>query len=109
MNEAERAEKVQVMIARFRADCARYPGDPDVQAFIQELLETSEPFRFYWGRQDISQASDCYKRWEVAGIGPLEFEYINLRPLGNPDLQLMVYTASPAAYEWLGEMVRGND
>lgn len=107
MNEAEQDEKVQVMIARFRADCARYPGDPDVQALIQELLETSEPFRFYWGRQDISQASDCYKRWEVAGIGLLEFEYINLQPSGSPDLQLMVYTASPAAYERLGEMVRG--
>ncbi|WP_248930052.1 helix-turn-helix transcriptional regulator [Paenibacillus hamazuiensis] len=102
-NSADWEMKAQVMIARFRADYARYPQDPAIHALIGELAETSEWFRLHWNRHDISPPADCHKLWDIPGIGRLEFEYVALNPAMNKHLQLMVYTAAPGTAKLLHE------
>lgn len=98
-------ENVQVMIARFRADCARYPQDAKLIGLIEEFKQTSEHFRKYWPRHDVQTVSDCHKLWDHPLIGKMEFEHVTLQVPTQPNLKVMIYTASPTTFKQLEEML----
>ncbi|MFB5763830.1 helix-turn-helix transcriptional regulator [Paenibacillus medicaginis] len=86
--------KRQIMIARFRADYGHFPNDPGFKELIEEFMQTSQLFRESWPMHDVQVVTDCHKRWYDPHIGEMEFEHVTLQPPTNPDLKIMIYTAS---------------
>jgi transcriptional regulator with XRE-family HTH domain len=54
----------QTMVAEFRADSARYPGDEGFRELIEELQRTSPEFQELWARHDVEQVIDRHKKLE---------------------------------------------
>lgn len=84
----------QILIAQFRADYAHSPNDTRFKELIEEFMQTSRLFRELWPLHDVQVAADRYKRRYDPRIGEMEFEHVTLRPPTNPDLKIMIYTAS---------------
>lgn len=102
---ADWEERAKLMIARFRADCARYPQDARLNKMIETLMQKSEEFSSYWPRYEVKTVSDCHKLYNDPRIGELEFEHVNLQLSNCPDLKLMIYTASPSTAEKLKQQI----
>jgi transcriptional regulator with XRE-family HTH domain len=102
---SEWEEKAKIMIARFRADCARYPQDERLTEMIEKFKQESELFRIWWPRYEVKNVTDCHKVWKHPEIGELEFEHVNLQLSNYPDLKVMIYTASPATAEKLKQEI----
>lgn len=100
-NNPDWEAKVQVMVARFRADYAHFPQDERFRELTEEFMQTSELFRSYWPLHDVQIAADCHKRWMDPSIGEMEFEHVTLETPHNPYMKIMIYTASPATSERL--------
>ncbi|BCJ99928.1 helix-turn-helix transcriptional regulator [Anaerocolumna chitinilytica] len=98
-------EKAKIMIARFRADCARYPQDDRLNDMIEKFKAESELFRLWWPRYEVKTITDCHKLWNYPQIGELEFEHVNLQLSDYPDLKLMIYTASPSTAEKIRQKI----
>jgi transcriptional regulator with XRE-family HTH domain len=100
-NNPDWEAKVQVMVARFRADYAHFPQDERFRELTEEFMQTSELFRSYWPLHDVQIAADCHKRWMDPSIGEMEFEHVTLETPHNPYMKIMIYTASPDTSERL--------
>ncbi len=94
-------DHVKVMIARFRADCARYPQDKRLNEMIEKFKQESELFRLWWPRYEVKTITDCHKVQHHPIIGKLEFEHVNFQLSNYPELKLMVFTGSPSTAEKL--------
>jgi transcriptional regulator with XRE-family HTH domain len=84
------------VLAMFRADSARYAGDPDFQRLIAKLMQASAPFRRWWTRQDVLRSLAGHKRIQHPVAGRMTFEYTSFAVTGQPDMKLVVYTALEA-------------
>jgi transcriptional regulator with XRE-family HTH domain len=98
-------ERAKIMIARFRADCARYPQDARLNEMIEKYMQESELFRLWWPLYEVKTVTDCHKSWNHPQIGELEFEHVNFQLSNYPDLKLMIYTASPSTAEKLKQKI----
>ena len=76
----------------FRADSARYVGDPDFERLIKTLLNVSPEFRELWSRQDVLRSLSNHKRIRHPIAGRLTFEYTSFAVTGSADVKLIVYT-----------------
>lgn len=85
---------VQVLIAQFRADYAHFPHDARFKALIEELMQSSPLFREIWPLHDVQVMTARHKRRYDPRIGEMEFEHVTLQPPTQPDLKIMIYTAS---------------
>jgi transcriptional regulator with XRE-family HTH domain len=83
-------------IAQFRADSARYPGDPWFAELIADLQATSATFREFWAQHDVLSLPNCHKELDHPTLGYLEFEMMTLQEHADTDVKVMVYMASPA-------------
>lgn len=98
-------ERAKILIARFRADCVRYPQDAKLNEMIEKLKQESELFRLWWPRYEVKTVTDCHKFSNDPLIGELEFEHVNFQLSNYPDLKLMIYTASPSTAEKLKQKI----
>jgi transcriptional regulator with XRE-family HTH domain len=85
-------EVAPVVLAMFRADCAWYRGDRDVERLIGKLHEASAEFREWWPRHDIVRRLAGHKRIEHPVAGRMLFEYMSFAVTENTGLRLVVYT-----------------
>lgn len=102
---ADWEERAKILIARFRADCARHPQDVRLNKMIETLMQKSELFSSWWPRYEVKTVTDCHKLYNDSRIGELEFEHVNLQLSNYPDLKLMIYTASPSTEEKLKQQI----
>ncbi|MFT4183980.1 MAG: helix-turn-helix transcriptional regulator [Rhizobium sp.] len=79
-------------LAMFRADSARYAGDPDFERLIAILTQTSPEFRAWWPRQEVLRPLTGHKRLRHPEGGLMTFEYTALAVIDRPDMKLVVYT-----------------
>lgn len=79
-------------VAMFRADSARYAGDPDFERLIGTLLRTNPEFRNLWRRQDVRSSLGNHKRIRHPIAGRMTFEYTTLEITGQAGIKLIVYT-----------------
>ncbi|MFS8044492.1 helix-turn-helix transcriptional regulator [Rhizobium sp. BR 314] len=79
-------------LAMFRADSARYAGDPDFERLIATLTRASPEFRAWWPRQDVLRPLAGHKRLSHPEGGMMTFEYTALAVMDRPDMKLVVYT-----------------
>lgn len=87
----------QQVLAQFRADSARYPGDPWFTELIEDLRRTSPEFRQWWSRHDVRGFLDGPKEIFHPVIGRLVFQHTTLQVPTHPDFKLMVYVPLPEA------------
>jgi hypothetical protein len=86
------------LVARFRAQAARYVGDPDFEDLISALEEGSPEFREWWGLHEVASSGVGRKTLKHPEVGKLVFEHAAFRSVDeNPDLRLILYTAVPVA------------
>lgn len=83
------------VLAMFRADSARYAGDPEFERLISTLESLSPEFREWWPRQDVLRSLSSHKRIEHPIAGRMAFEYTSFAVTGSADMKLIVYTALP--------------
>jgi transcriptional regulator with XRE-family HTH domain len=98
----------QGMIAQFRADSARYPGDPYFAELIADLQQASALFREWWPRHDVLSVPDCHKEMNHHIMGYLEFEMVTLQVPTSPNLRMMIYSASTATSATLEKALQGS-
>ncbi len=87
----------QQVLAQFRADSARYPGDPWFTELIGDLHRASPEFRAWWPRHDVRGFLDGRKEILHPEVGPLVFQHTTLGIPANPDFKLMLYVPLPEA------------
>ena len=85
-------EVAATVLAMFRAESARYIGDPDFERLIGGLLRASPEFRELWSRQDVIRSLSSHKRIRHPVAGRMTFEYTTFAVTGSADMKLVVYT-----------------
>ncbi|MCW5620570.1 MAG: helix-turn-helix domain-containing protein [Burkholderiales bacterium] len=81
-------------LATFRADSARYAGDPDFERLIALLMEKSSEFRTWWPRHDVRHQASAVKRIQHPSAGQLVFEHMSLDVTNHPGMRFVVCTPS---------------
>jgi transcriptional regulator with XRE-family HTH domain len=85
-------ELAQTALATFRADSARYSGDPEFARLITTLMRASAEFRLWWPRHEVVQNLATTKRIEHPRCGRMAFEHTSFTVTNHPDMKLVVYT-----------------
>jgi transcriptional regulator with XRE-family HTH domain len=85
-------ELAPVALAMFRADSARYAGDPDFERLIAILMKASREFREWWPRHEVLRLLSSQKRIQHRTGGRMVFEYTSFAVTDHPDMKLVVYT-----------------
>jgi hypothetical protein len=82
------------LLAQFRADAGRHPGDRRFERLTASLREVSSEFREWWDQHDV--AAFMTSRWEFnhPRLGLLDLEYAKLAALDQPTVRL--FTCMPA-------------
>ena len=85
-------EVAATVLAMFRAESARYIGDPEFERLITGLARVSPEFRELWSRQDVIRSLSSHKRIRHPVAGRMTFEYTTFAVTGSTDMKLVVYT-----------------
>lgn len=103
-------EVAAVVLAMFRADSARYAGDPDFERLISAMKRISPAFSELWSRQDVLRSLSSRKRIKHPIGGRMTFEYTSLQVTGQVDMKLVVYTPleTDQTAEKLGALLGGS-
>ncbi len=97
--------QAQNLVAQFRADYARYPGDTSFQEVIADLQRVSSQFRLWWEQQDVRGLPDGPRVMHHPTLGMLEFDHVTFQTSITPDLRVKVYVASPATVSKLEQVL----
>ena len=81
-----------VALAMFRADSARYAGDPDFERLIAGLKRQSPQFRDWWSKHEVVRPLAGHKRIRHPTGGLMLFEYTSFAITDRADMKLVVYT-----------------
>jgi transcriptional regulator with XRE-family HTH domain len=98
----------QSLIAQFRADYARYPGDPWFGELIEDLKQNSEEFHLWWSRHDVKTIPDGHKLMDHQKLGVLEFEHVTLEVPADADQKVIIYTCSSETSSKLMQLLSEN-
>jgi MmyB-like transcription regulator ligand binding domain len=79
-------------LAMFRADCARYAGDPDFERLVARLTRLSPEFAQWWPEREVARPLAGQKRIDHPIAGQMLFEYSSLGVGDPPDMKLIVFT-----------------
>lgn len=85
-------ELAPLSLAMFRADSARYVGDPDFERLITLLKDKSPEFGAWWPRHDVMHQPSTVKRIQHPSAGQLVFEYMSLDVTECPGMRFVVCT-----------------
>ena len=85
------------LVARFRAQAARYVGDSDFESLVSALREASPEFREWWELHEVASSGVGRKVLRHPTAGKLVFEHAVFRPEESPDLRFVLYSAVPVA------------
>ena len=79
-------------LAMFRADSARYVGDPEFQRLIELLQRDSPEFQRWWPQREVLLPLTGQKRINHPVVGRMVFEFSSFSVNGSPDMKLVVFT-----------------
>jgi transcriptional regulator with XRE-family HTH domain len=100
--------QAQNLVAQFRADYARYPGDASFQVIIEDLQRVSSQFRLWWEQQDVRGLPDGPRTMQHPTLGRLEFDHVTFQTSITADLRVKVYAASPATVSKLEQILSAS-
>ena len=81
-------------VADLRANYARYPGDPEIDSLVTEMLALSPQFAGMWAAHEVEVRGPMLKRVDHPQAGPLEFECQVLH-IAETGQRLITYCAAP--------------
>jgi hypothetical protein len=87
-------------IARFRAEASKYPGDARCEAVVEELLEESDLFRDAWATHEVQAFVRHTQDFQLPEIGTVRTQVLQLRPVDQPSLILMVHRPDDDESRW---------
>ena len=79
--------QAQNLIAQFRADYARYPGDESFQEIIEDLRRVNSQFHVWWERQDVRGLPDGPRTMRHPALGLLHFDHVTFQASVTPELR----------------------
>src|SRR5271170_186724 len=79
-------------LAMFRADCARYSGNPDFERLVARLTRLSPEFAQWWPQREVARPLAGRKRIDHPTAGRMLFEYSSFGVGDPPDMKLIVFT-----------------
>lgn len=82
-------------MAQFRANFAKFPGDPWWIEMIEAMNEASPEFRAWWPEHDILDAEEGTKLLLHPQAGMLAFDHISFHPTNAPELTATVNLPLP--------------
>ena len=97
--------QAQNLVAQFRADYARYPGDASFQEVIEDLQRVSAQFCLWWEQQDVRGLPDGPRSMNHPTLGLLEFDHVTFQTSSTADLRVKIYAASPATAPKLEQLL----
>jgi transcriptional regulator with XRE-family HTH domain len=96
------------LVAQFRADYARYPGDASFNEVIADLRRASPKFKLWWEQQDVRGLPDGPRAMRHPTLGALEFEHASFQTSFSTEMHVKVYVASPETAEKLTQVLAGT-
>ncbi|HMG49856.1 MAG TPA: helix-turn-helix transcriptional regulator [Inquilinus sp.] len=78
-------------LGQFRADSAKYAGDPEFERLIAHLLGASPEFREWWPRHEVLPHLSGRKRIRHPKAGAMVFEHTAMRFDDGTDRRMVVY------------------
>ena len=85
-------ELARAALGLFRADSARYLGDPDFERLIAALTAASPEFRAWWPQRDVLRRLSGVKKIRHPIAGAMAFEHMSFSIDDGSDMRLIVYT-----------------
>ncbi|MER8952561.1 helix-turn-helix transcriptional regulator [Mesorhizobium sp. M0833] len=85
-------ELARAVLASFRAESARYVGDPDFERLIALMTRSSPEFRAWWPLRDVARNLSGVKHVRHPIAGAMAFEHMSLSIDDGSDMKLIVYT-----------------
>ena len=82
------------LVAHFRADYARSPGDASFEELLHDLQHLSPLFREWWEQHDIRGVPTGPRSMMHPALGLLEFDHVQASFSAN--LRVKIYAASPS-------------
>jgi transcriptional regulator with XRE-family HTH domain len=89
------ASVAPAVVAAFRADAARAPGDPEFRRVVDELSAASPEFTELWARQEVGVPGQAVKAVDHPEAGELFFDLTTLTVTDHPDWYLELYVPVP--------------
>jgi transcriptional regulator with XRE-family HTH domain len=83
------------VVARFRADAARHPGDPEFARITADLATVSDEFAALWQRHDVTADPHGTKAVVHPRAGTLWFEYTTLPLPHQPGSRVVLHNPRP--------------
>jgi transcriptional regulator with XRE-family HTH domain len=85
-------KSARLLVAKFRADSARYLGDPSFEELIGALRHSSPEFCRAWKRHEVSGGGEGRKEVNHPIEGLMVFEHAGFRPQHALDQRLVLYS-----------------
>jgi transcriptional regulator with XRE-family HTH domain len=85
-------ELARMALGRFRAESAKYIGDPDFERLIAVLTAASPEFRAWWPERDVIRQLSGIKTIRHPIARGLTFEHMSFSIDDGSDMKLIVYT-----------------
>ncbi|WP_158816565.1 helix-turn-helix transcriptional regulator [Methylocapsa sp. S129] len=85
-------ELARAALGLFRADSAKYIGDPDFERLIALLTAASPEFRAWWPQRDVLRRLSGIKKIRHPIAGAMAFEHMSFSIDDGSDMRLIVYT-----------------
>ncbi|SHF62360.1 Transcriptional regulator, contains XRE-family HTH domain [Streptoalloteichus hindustanus] len=83
------------VVAAFRADAARSPGDPEFDRVVDELSALSPEFVALWERHDVGVHLSAVRAVRHPEAGDLVFDKTSLAVADHPGWHLLLYAPHP--------------
>jgi MmyB-like transcription regulator ligand binding domain len=80
------------LVAKFRADSARYIGDPAFEELIHALRQSSPEFCREWKRHEGASGGVGRKEIHHPVVGSMVFEHAVFNPAEAPEQRLVLYS-----------------
>lgn len=85
----------RILVAKFRADSARHLGDPEFEALIKALRDSSPEFCRAWKRHEVTSSGEGRKDLIHPIAGVLSFSHAVFHPQESSEQRLILYSPLP--------------
>ncbi|MEV4897718.1 transcriptional regulator [Nonomuraea sp. NPDC055795] len=97
LSDEEQGRFARASVADLRWAAGRYPGDPEIQALVAEMLACSPQFAALWDEHEVAVRREQRKRINHSVVGTIDAICQVLPVPDRDDLRLVLYTTEPGS------------